>query len=252
MLTTPCTALIMAGGRSLRMRQQSCGTHKSLRMVLGTPLIEWNLSALLSFGFRDIYVALNAREPELINWVSKMGAQRARSAGAHWMPIIEDVALGTIGAAARVPRSVNHLLVVNVDNLTNLSLTRLVKYHLHCSAEATIATHAESFRIPFGRLEIADGLIRDYQEKPEISVQISSGICVLSRRAIERIPLSQATDVPHLVQQLIEKGERVAAYPHSSRWIDINDEQALSIGETLLKAQGECWPGYTPSRMTHA
>ncbi len=48
------TALIMAGGASERMRASHGSAHKALVEVLGVPMLEQNLSALLAFGYRDI------------------------------------------------------------------------------------------------------------------------------------------------------------------------------------------------------
>lgn len=41
---------------------------------------------------------------------------------------------------------------------------------------------------------------------------------------------------------LIARGEMIAAYGHRSRWIDVNDEQALSEAEVLLSCPNENWP----------
>ena len=51
-------ALIMAGGRSERMRAGGSAQHKGLRTVVGMPLIECNLRALLWFGFSRLFVVL--------------------------------------------------------------------------------------------------------------------------------------------------------------------------------------------------
>ena len=247
-----CAALIMAGGRSSRMRHGQCGTHKSLRTVLGTPLIAWNLSALLWFGFRDVFVALSSREPELAQWVSQEGMSLARGAGAALRVIEEEIALGTIGAVSRLPAAFDEVLVVNVDNLTNLSLTDVVTYHRASGAAATLASHLEPFRIPFGRLETDQGWVTAYQEKPQVMIPISSGVSVFARRAIARVADDRATDVPDLIRQLVAAEEAVAAYSHQSTWIDINDEQALAAGETLLGVEADSWPGRGSPRVAHA
>ena len=59
--STTC-AIIMAGGRSERMRATLPPDHKSLVRILGIPLLERNLCKLLAEGFRDIVVTMNACE----------------------------------------------------------------------------------------------------------------------------------------------------------------------------------------------
>lgn len=236
-------ALLMAGGRSARMRENGDTRHKALRTVLGRPLLAWNLAALLSFGFRDTYIAYNGSESALAEWVGSEAQALARAAGAHCTAVEEQARLGTIGAAACLPRTLGDVLVTNVDNLSDLPLAALVHHHLASGAAATLATHTQPFRIPFGRLELAGDAVLGYNEKPAIAVPICSGTAVLTRRAIARIDPGSSMDLPTLIQLLLHEEERVCAFSHHSRWIDINDEGALAAAETLMRTTAARWPG---------
>lgn len=241
----PIAAMIMAGGRSERMRAGGFAQHKGLRTVVGVPLIELNLRALLWFGFRQLFVAVNVREKALIAWIEARGLAIARAQSAELDVLTETDALGTIGAAACLPPDVEDAVIVNVDNLTSLDLRRLAEFHRERGAAATIATHAQPFPIPFGMLELDGQRVIAYREKPELPVSISSGTYVLGRRAIDRVPAGRF-DVPALVQSLLRAGEAVLAYPHADPWIDVNDEGALAHAERLLSINRSRWPGAVP------
>ncbi|MGI4758819.1 MAG: nucleotidyltransferase family protein [Janthinobacterium lividum] len=241
------TALLMAGGRSVRMREGGDTRHKALRSVLGRPLIAWNIHALLAHGFSDIVVALNQREPALAAWIESEGALLAHASGARCTVLLEDEPLGTIGAIARLPTAWTNLMVTNVDNLTDLHLRDLADRHLASGAAATVATHIQPFRIPFGRLDIEGDFVVDYHEKPTIPVAICSGTTVFARRATAHVAQDGVTDLPTLVQTLIHAGERVCTFPHQSRWIDVNDESTLASADVLLRDAGASWPGNTSS-----
>jgi NDP-mannose synthase len=245
-----CPALMMAGGRSERMRACGSRKHKALRTVLGVVLIERNIQTLLLFGFRQLFIAVNAAESELIEWINEKAPVLTKSLPARIHLLLEAQPLGTIGAAALLPEDTENVLVVNVDNLTSLDLNALANFHLECGATFTVATHEEPFRIPFGRLETRGQLVTQYCEKPEILVPISSGTYVLHRRAIERISPAIRTDVPQLVNGLIQEEEHVACFRHHAHWIDINDEASLARAEALLKANEKAWP--QPSRSVGA
>jgi len=232
---------MMAGGRSERMRACGSGKHKALRSVLGVALIERNIQTLLFFGVRQLFIAVNAAESELIDWINANGAVLAKGLNARIHLLLETQPLGTIGAASLLPDTEN-VLVVNVDNLTSLDLNAFANFHLECGAIFTIATHKEPFRIPFGRLETRGQLVTQYREKPEILVPISSGTYVLHRRAVERISAAIRTDIPQLVNRLIQEDEHVACFRHCAHWIDINDEASLARAEALLKANEKAWP----------
>jgi NDP-sugar pyrophosphorylase family protein len=234
MIQKQLSAMIMAGGRSLRMRSSGCATHKGLRKVLGLPLIEWNLATLVEFGFNQVYVAVSACEPELKQWLAERGAAITKARAVTLEILIEEEPLGTIGATGRLPLDVSDVVIVNVDNLTDLDLRSLLEFHQSSGAALSIASHEHMFRIPFGRLVLDGEEVRAYEEKPGIAVQISSGTYALNRRAIEEIPKHRRTDVPQLVSALLDAGEKVAAYLHSAAWIDANDESDLADAEALL------------------
>ena len=232
--SSPAAALIMAGGRSERMRAGGSRQHKGLRTVLGMPLIEWNLRALLRFGFGQLFVAVNARERELATWIDSHGRALAQSQSARLEILVEAEPLGTIGAVASLPREIDDAVIVNVDNLTSLDLKELAHYHRELRAAATIATHVQPFPIPFGMLELAEQRVIAYREKPTLSIPISSGTYVLHRRAIDRVPAGRRLDVPALIEALLQAGEAVFAYPHQEPWIDVNDEAALAHAQQLF------------------
>jgi NDP-mannose synthase len=243
MTRSTVAALIMAGGRSERMRAGGSAQHKGLRTVLGVPLIERNLRALLCFGFKQLFVAINAQERALATWIEAQGRAVAESQSATLDTLVETEPLGTIGAVASLPHEIDDAVIVNVDNLTSLDLRQFAHYHREHGAAATIATHAQPFPIPFGMLELDGQRVLAYREKPELSVSISSGTYVLDRRAIDRVPLGFRLDVPALVDALLQADETVLAYPHREPWIDINDEAALAHAQRLLSLDGSRWPG---------
>jgi NDP-sugar pyrophosphorylase family protein len=235
------TALIMAGGRSERMRAGGSGLHKGLRTVLGVPLIECNLRTLIWFGFTRLFVAVNRQEEPLRRWVEGPGQLFAAAQKAKLELLIEDQPLGTIGATASLPRDVQDVVIINVDNLTTLDLRAFARFHQDGQAAATIASHDQAFPMPFGMLELEGKRVTAYREKPKLPVTISSGLYMLNRRAIDRVQAGVRLDLPGLVDRLILSNETVLAYRHQEPWIDVNDEAALAQAERLC-ATGS-WPG---------
>ena len=233
-------ALVMAGGRSERMRTRGNARHKVLREVAGGCLIDWNVQALRSFGFEEVYVAVHAQEPELIAYVRRDGSLHV---------FVEPAPLGTIGAARCLPVPVTDVLVVNGDNLTDLNLRALASFHLAHGAAMTIATHEEAFPVPWGFVRTDGDRVVAYEEKPQISVRISSGTYVLSRRAMEAIEAERRLDVPELVATLLASGHTVRSFAHSAQWIDVNDEMALARADEIVRASGTRWPGAESRRV---
>jgi NDP-mannose synthase len=231
------TALVMAGGRGERMRASGTATPKPLVTVGGKTLLEHNLLALLQSGMRDIVVATPGHSPEIAAFV--LGPCRAlvSDRGGELRLYEERQPLGNIGAAAEVVCRGSELLVVFADNLTTLDLAAVVRHHKKVGAELTLAIHLEPFRIPFGEVEVRDGMIVAYAEKPEHRVLVSSGVMVLGPAAIARIPRGQATGTSWLANRLLAAGARIAALPHDAPWIDVNDLAAAEDAVRLLAGQ---------------
>ncbi len=225
----------MAGGKSERMRAGAGGPHKALARVRGLTLLEWNARQLLRHGFRDIVVAVSSREPELCDFVRASLAPVTARSGAKVTLYEEKSPLGNVGAAREIVGNADEVLMYYVDNLASIDPRRLVDFHERGGFAATIATHVEPFQIPFGRLLLHEDRVTSYAEKPVFAVQISSGTCVLSKKACALIPEGKPTGISELFAILAERGEAVGAFRHGERWIDINDPAALEKARILFE-----------------
>lgn len=220
------------------MRASAGERHKALVSVGGATLLEWNVAQLLRHGFLDIVVAVSARDPEIADFVRTSVVPVVEPAGAKIELFEERVPLGNAGAAHQVISSADNVLMLYVDNLTTLDLERLVDFHERGGFAATIATHGEPFQIPFGRLSLDGSRVTDYAEKPVIQVQVSSGTCVLSKKACDIIPEGRPIGMSELFVLLSERDYTVGAFVHDAPWIDINDAQALNRAQRLFEGRG--------------
>lgn len=225
----------MAGGRGERMRASGVDLPKPLVPVRGVPLVAHNLHALLRDGLRDVVVAVPASEPDVGAYARGPLAALARDAGATLEVLVEDVPLGNIGAAGRLHGRAEALLVVYADNLTSLDLGAVLRRHADSGAALTLATHEEPFRLPYGRLEVVDGRVVDYAEKPVLRVPVCSAVSVLGPAATAALPADRPTGLVDLTRALLARGEPVAAHVHDAAWVDVNDAAALARAEALLE-----------------
>ena len=241
----------MAGGRGERMRAAGAALPKPLVTVDGASLLERNLAAVLGAGLRDIVVAVPSHTPSIAAYVRGRGTQIAETFAAK-LTIFEEIEpLGNIGAAAAVATGGRELLVVYADNLTALDLNAFVEHHRREDAVLTVAVHREPFRIPFGEVRLANGLIDAYIEKPERRILVASGLFVLGPSAIARVPRAR-TEVSWLVNELLAAKARVAAFLHDAAWIDVNDMAAAERAERLLVANRDAFGQAVPARAMRA
>lgn len=214
--------------------RSTLGSHKALVPVLGVPMLERNICCFVAKGIHRIVVAMSAHETEIEEFVQTRGKGILASVAGTIDCLKEEQSLGTIGAARKLRSKCSRLLVTNVDNLTTLDWTEMLSYHRRRSVAMTIAAHRQAFRIPLGELEIENGNILNYHEKPWKEVLISSGAYVLDAETCEMIPKELRTDVPDLVNVLLGSRHSIGAFEHNSAWIDVNDASSVVAAERLV------------------
>jgi NDP-sugar pyrophosphorylase family protein len=101
----------------------------------------------------------------------------------------------------------------------------------------TVAASARQQYIDFGVLEVNDGFIKGFHEKPSIPYNVSMGIYCLSRRILPEIPALQPFGFDQLVLKMLAAGKPLRAEFHFGYWLDIGrpDDYQSNRGVATLK-----------------
>jgi NDP-sugar pyrophosphorylase family protein len=212
-------AVILAGGRGVRLRPFTVNFPKPLVPLGDEPIIEVLMQRLLRFGIRDVTLSLG----HLAELMKAFFHHRQQLTSQFTLRFVEeDRPTGTAGSLAMVPDLTDTFLVMNGDLLTDLDFHELVAFHRRHGAALTIATHERKIKIDPGVLEFdKDFRIHGYREKPEHRYDVSMGIYVYETRVLQFIEPGKYLDFPDLVLRLVEKGELVSAFPTNCLWLDI-------------------------------
>ncbi len=232
--------VIMAGGAGERMSRSGEAVPKPMVPIVGVPLVERNLLALLRAGVRRVVVVVgtNAAAEPVSAWALERGAGLATAAGGSLTVLVEPAPMGNAGALALVELGSpdDRVLLVFADNLTALDLRDLVAQHETAGADLTLAVHTESFRLPYGVVDREGDRVTGYREKPMVPVEVGSGIAVVGGRAVEAM---RSTEGPHgitdLILATIAAGLRVHAVPHAAPWVDVNDASSRDRAEAMVR-----------------
>ncbi len=171
-------AVILAGGRGVRLRPYTTCIPKPL-VPIGDEMtiIEVLLTQLRMQGFTEVSLALGHMGNLIRNFVGD---------GSRWSLTIdcwdEDQPLGTAGPLiGHVDELPEQFLVMNSDVLCNLDMGALLRDHIHREASLTIASYPRTMKVDFGVLDVVDGRLGGFREKPEFDYQVSMGIYGVSR-----------------------------------------------------------------------
>ena len=131
-------AVILAGGKGVRLRPFTASFPKPLVPLGDVPIIEVLMRRLIQFGITDITLTLG-HLAELIKAYFFHRQDLTRLMALRY--IDEEEPTGTAGSLAFVQDLDETFLVMNGDVLTNLDFDELVAFHRQQGATLTIATH---------------------------------------------------------------------------------------------------------------
>lgn len=210
-------AVILAGGKGIRLAPLTDVFPKPLVPIGGMPVMEIVIRQLKYYGFQRITLAVG-HLADLI--------QAYFQDGSKWGVSInysrEDTPLGTAGPLALIDDLNETFLVMNADVLTSLNYQDLIKFHLSHGGVATIGTNIKQVKIDLGVI-ITNGqhTILDYVEKPKTDYMVSMGVYIFEPQVLDFIKGEGRLDFPDLVKRLLKAGLPVKSYPFQGYWMDI-------------------------------
>jgi NDP-sugar pyrophosphorylase family protein len=234
---TGLRAVILAGGKGTRLAPFTVNFPKPLVPLGDTPILELLLHRLIRYGITDITLTLGHLAVLLRSYFEHQH-ELARKLSLRYFE--EAKPTGTAGSLAMVPGLDDTFVVMNGDLLTNLDFHALVRFHRKQKAALTIATHSRKVKIDLGVLEFdRNHRITGYHEKPERSYHVSMGIYIYEPRVLKYIQPGRYLDFPTLVLRLLERGERVCAFPTDCLWLDIGRPDDYARAQELFAEQPE-------------
>lgn len=222
-------AIILAGGKGTRLRPYTTLLPKPLMPIGDMPVVEVIIRQLRAAGFDRLCLAIGYL-PDLFRAFIGNGERF----GAPIEFVHEQSPLGTAGALGLMSEVESDFLLINGDTLTNLDYRAFMDFHRKSGAMATIATHCRENAVDYGVLEIGDDhRLQRYVEKPVHRYQVSMGVNAFRADVLKHIQPNRYLDIPQLMQNLMEKGEKVLCFSSDCLWLDIGRpadyEKALEL-----------------------
>jgi len=212
-------AIILAGGKGTRLAPYTTVLPKPLVPVGNIPIIEIIILQLISFKFSEVTIMVGYLSGLIKAYFNERPSINDKIRINY---IDEETPTGTAGSLGFLGGMDDTFIVMNGDILTDLNFLDLVKYHKEQKNKLTIAMHQKKVRIDLGVLELtSENKLVGYNEKPELSYDVSMGIYVYEPEVLNDIKKGQYLDFPTLAMQLVNRGERVGGFPNSAKWLDI-------------------------------
>ena len=131
------SALIFAAGLGTRLYPLTANRPKALVEYEGKTLLEHVLDKIIAAGIHDIVVNVHHFPDQIIDFL-KAHPKDARVRVSDERAYLRDTAGGLKFASPLFANS-DHVLLHNVDILSNIDLAKLVEHHVASGADATLA-----------------------------------------------------------------------------------------------------------------
>ncbi len=230
-------ALILAGGRGVRLHPYTLALPKPLLPVGGIPILETIVRQLCFYGFRDIVISTGY----LGEYIRIFFQRKDLKALPVEIRFVDEIRpLGTAGSIALMEDHHENFLVINGDILTSFDYSKLFNEHLKRKACMTLAVRDKEVRLSLGVLTLdATNSITEFQEKPTYTFKDNAGIYICNRDVLDFVKKDEYLDMNELVTRLIDARRLVTGFEMGGDyyWIDIGQHADYETANKIFESE---------------
>lgn len=225
------TAVILAGGRGLRLAPFTNDRPKPMIEILNKPLLHWTIESLVVQGIKNIVIGVAYKKEKIIEYFKD-----GKNFGVNIDYSKHTVEGGTgQGFRLAISRFVKDktFLAMNGDELIDIDLKQLLEFHSRYKPVATLVTR--EMRVPFGVLKIdTNADVIRFDEKPLIQdYYVSTGVYIFEQDILSYLP--EHGDIERTTYKVLAEARKLKAFKHDGFWITVNNLKDLADAENKLK-----------------
>jgi dTDP-glucose pyrophosphorylase len=227
----PIDAVLIAGGKGERLLPLTKNMPKPMLIIGAKPILEHNIDFLSKYGITNFHISVNYLK-NIIKEYFKNGSNK----NIEINYIEENEPLGTIGSVKLSNSYKNSdLLIMNSDLLTNINLADFYNSFKESNAEMSIATTSYNVNIPYAVLEVENGQVISFKEKPTYNYFSNAGIYLIKKSLINEIPEKEFYNATDLINKLLQLKRTVTTYPILGYWLDVGKHEDYSKAQEDIK-----------------
>lgn len=191
-------AFLLAAGVGKRLRPLTAVRPKCLMPVAGRPLLDYWLALCRRHGVDEVVINLHHHADQVREYID------ARKTAGLQVRLFEEKRLlgsgGTLAANEDFVRGEKEFLVLYADNLTNVDLGDLIRFHHAHDGPVTMSLFHTEVPQQCGIVELGEsGKVRSFEEKPERprSDLANAGVMVMEPEVYALFPREQTFDLGH-------------------------------------------------------
>ncbi|EMY69399.1 glucose-1-phosphate cytidylyltransferase [Leptospira vanthielii] len=249
--------IILAGGFGTRLAEYTDVIPKPMVTIGGKPILWHIMNTYASFGHKDFYLALGYKaefvKEYFLNYrslnsdfmvdLSNGSVQNHSVTSIDWLITLVDTGVNSL-TGGRVKRLQNFIgnepfLLTYGDGVSDVNIKTLVEFHKSHGKMVTVTAVHPAAR--FGELDIQDGLVKSFQEKPQTTRGwINGGYFVIEPEFFELIA-GDSTVLEKEPLELVAKMGELMAYEHEGFWQCMDTKRDKDYLEDLWISGNAPW-----------
>jgi len=225
-------AVILCGGKGTRLRPITYEIPKPLLPVQGRSILDWTIELLNNNRIYNIML-LSGYKSELIKkeFTNRFGISI----------IVENEPMGTAGVLRKLKGNLDDtFFVLNGDNLININLGHMLKFHERRHATATIALRWIDDVSNYGAADHERGKIIGFYEKQKTKANnlhmANAGVYIFESKVLDLIP-DNSNSLEYAVFPSLAGNGELYGYEFDGQWFPCDTFREYSDAISL-------WKGY--------
>lgn len=224
-------AVILAGGLGTRLKPFTEVIPKPLLPVGESSVLEIQIMSLARSQVTEIFIATNYMSEYVQAFLgdgSKYGVKLSFSK--------EEKPLGTCGPITLLEEKLTEpFLLMNGDVLTRLDFRTAYQAAMKVDSDLVVVTTEITTPFDFGNV-ICDGdYLVDVHEKPNLKMEILSGMYIMKPSIFKIIPKDTYYGIDSLIKDMLAKKMKVGRYLMHDYWLDIGRIDDYQMAQDIYK-----------------
>lgn len=250
-------AVILCGGKGLRMSAESNFTCKPLVKVGGRAIL-WHIMKIYKlYGIKEFVLCLGYNGDAIkeyflnLNWRSSdfqfitsdnHGEIKFLNHTEEWNIIFAETGLNTMtgGRIKRIQKYIDEdeFLMTYGDGVSDVPLNELIKFHREQGKIATVT--GIRHRSGYGIMEISKGVATSFREKPLLDGWINGGFFVLNKKVFDYIKNDETVWENEPLKNLVLDNQ-LAVYQHEGFWQSVDTVKDVQTMNELWDSKNRPW-----------
>ncbi|MEM4312287.1 MAG: nucleotidyltransferase family protein [Nitrososphaerales archaeon] len=218
-------AVILAGGLGTRLLPYTFFVPKPMLPLGEKPILEHLIDWLKKYGIREFLLSVHYLSRVIEDYFGD---------GSNFNVKITYIKsprpMGTAGQLKVVEPFLDEtFLCVYGDSLFDFDINSTINLHKSSNALATMVLFKYSARLKYGFIDVKDGRVVAWREKPRIKGLINAGVYVFEPRFLEYIPKDEVYGMDSAFKKAFKNNEKIVSHIVKGEFIDIGDKRAYNI-----------------------